>query len=331
MYQIPKRLSVHEIAEAQEAKDEQKRLAKESRAKQVLQTTLSKQGDLGVSFHEFRPTSPPATPGYKVAKAFQNDNPALLTPGPIWEAWHGTKVANLQSVGQRGLSTKRSRASCLFGAGVYLTRWLPKAMNYGDQRSYQTGVSILTLLKCRVAMGNILDIAQHPEFTKKTMIRQAVGLDRTWQSVFCGSGTRIEYAYHGVVANEEIVVYHDQQVQVQEIYLLVPSDLKAVDPPKQRLGQREVAQLRRVEKDRRSQRDDLVRRHRCVQDGQVCRWATMQSTWSRDLTSGADQRAVVSYCQRFSKQVSPFDDYSKRYRAQLSTLTMRNCDKWSPL
>lgn len=329
MHQIPKRLSAYEVAEAQEAQEERERLARANRAKQVIRSALDHQGnDVGPDFHEFRPVDLPVTPGYGVIKAFRNYNVGVLTPEPIWEAWHGTKVAHIQSIGQRGLSAKRSRSSCLFGAGIYLTRWIPKAMGHGSQYIRRSSTAILTLLKCRVAMGNILDVNAHPEMFKTKQQRRVVGLDHTWQSLFCGDGTRVAYAHGGAVLNEEIVVYDDQQVQVQEIYLLAPMDQKPPETPKQRLGAREVMQLRRAEKDRRSQRDDLIRRHRCVQDGQVCRWATIQNIRSRDWSGKTQsQLSVISYCQRFSKQVSQYDKFVQMGNSQVT----RNCSRWSPL
>jgi hypothetical protein len=317
MYQIPKRLSVHEIAEAQAAKEEQAQRLRDQQARAEMQRAFQRTVQVPPVFRDFRPADLPGVPhGYRLVKALENTREVTLKPEPIWTAWHGTSVHNVSQVGRKGLSVQKSRATCLFGAGIYLTRYLPKAMNYGvTSLTYCSDKPILTLLKCRVAMGTILDVdAVRTSFPGERVGSHMVGLDCSWQSVYCGSGTRLEYAHAGFIANEEIVVYDDRQVQVQEIYLFEKTH--AIQDIPRRVGQREVQRNRQDLKDRRSQRDTLVKRHLCVQKGQVCRWAAFSALYRDD-----------SYCRRLDRLVSQYPVRMDAYR----NMVEKNCNKWSPL
>jgi hypothetical protein len=219
--------------------------------------------------------------------------------GNVLEMWHGTKHTSLAAIAKEGF--RRGREGCLFGSGIYFSRDITKALNYG-QGSTAMGIRAITLLRCAVATGVHLNAST--ESWRSALDSGSIGPTARYNSVWAPGQVSIAGAFNGSLLREEWVVYSPLQVEVLEVYfwteeikLVLPVVKPWVTAPvapkpvsKQRVGAKQrLAQQRRD----RNVDTSVQQHHHCVRDGAACRFASTLrkgDTW-------------LSLCRRHSNKI----------------------------
>ena len=221
--------------------------------------------------------------------------------GNVLEMWHGTKHPSLASIAKNGL--RRGSSTCLFGSGIYLSRDITKALNYGQSyESYLPGYGYgmqstrsVTLLRCAVATGTALNA--HTEAWRSELHHVGPTPKHRYNSLYAPNRVLIDGVIGGALRGEEWVVYDPSQVEILEVYfwtqeakpVVVPVVKPVVRvpaaPSKQRIGAKSALMFRRRTDTKGGEKEVLARHHCCVKSTDVCRHAKVQ----RDRNGGWEQ------------------------------------------
>ncbi len=130
--------------------------------------------------------------------------------GNVMELWHGTKTANLLSIMKSGLKTAppstAAIAGKMFGNGIYFSDQSTKSLNYAHGYWHGSQENNCFMFLCNVAMGNYYVPAGPSSQLPKA------GYDSTFAQ-----------AHKSGVANNEMIVYRNEQVDLTRLIEFSPN------------------------------------------------------------------------------------------------------------
>ena len=130
--------------------------------------------------------------------------------GNVMELWHGTKTANLLSIMKSGLKTAppstAAIAGKMFGNGIYFSDQSTKSLNYAYGYWHGSREENCFMFLCNVAMGNY-HVPKGPSS----------------QLPMRGSDSTFAQAHKSGVANNEMIVYRNEQVDLTRLIEFSPN------------------------------------------------------------------------------------------------------------
>jgi len=206
--------------------------------------------------------SGPSISGCTLVGIYRNRVPGYITPlmeriGNIEYGWHGTSADDLKSIARdgllrpvsirrRGLKAKRVLGS-MFGPGIYVSPSIAKASTHAVSSGFKF------LLRCLVSLGTPL----YPTSTGNK--RQFCGEGLPYDSVVANAGAQLVGSWVSNLRHAEWVVYDNQQLTVDEIYVYTRVPQSAARRP--------------IYWGRSGKRAVYVLHHPCKREGKTCVYA----------------------------------------------------------